>query len=191
MNLKNTIILRVIRKYRKSFLEILQIVRLEKEFGCKIERNVKLEVVDFKNVHISKGVYVGSFTTIHVKNDRNKLNSYLEIGELTSIGELNNIRASGGKIIIGKNCLISQNVSVIAANHSISKMFPIIEQPWSEEKNFVIIGDDVWIGAGAIILPGIRIGTGAIIGAGSIVTKDVEEYSIVLGIPAKKIGNRK
>ena len=53
-----------------------------------------------------------------------------------------------------------------------------------------IIEDDVWISSGAIILPGVRIGKGAIIAAGAVVTKDVEEYSVVAGVPAKKIKMR-
>ena len=54
----------------------------------------------------------------------------------------------------------------------------------------LVIEDDCWIGCGAIILTGVKIGRGAIIGAGSVVTKDVKPYSIVLGNPAKKIGMR-
>jgi acetyltransferase-like isoleucine patch superfamily enzyme len=54
----------------------------------------------------------------------------------------------------------------------------------------VIIGNDVWIGSRVTILPGVKIGDGAIIGASAVVTKDVEPYSIVAGNPAKKIGSR-
>ena len=55
----------------------------------------------------------------------------------------------------------------------------------------VVIGSDVWIGANAVITPGVRIGDGAVVGAGAVVTKDVAPYTIVGGVPAKVIGNRK
>lgn len=93
------------------------------------------------------------------------------------------------KIIIGDNCLISYNVHIRADmhNHSIGKL--IIEQG-VEEKD-IIIGDDVWIGFGAQILYGVKVGNHAIIGAGAIVTKDVPEYAIVGGVPAEIIKFRK
>jgi acetyltransferase-like isoleucine patch superfamily enzyme len=65
---------------------------------------------------------------------------------------------------------------------------PILFQ--GHEKKRVSIGKDVWIGANAVILPGVTIGDGAIIGAGAVVTGDVEPYSIVGGVPARKIGER-
>ncbi len=64
------------------------------------------------------------------------------------------------------------------------------EQGYSEEKQ-IVVGDDVWLGYGAIILPGVTIGDGAIIGAGTVVTKDVPPYAIVGGNPAKVIRFRK
>ncbi len=176
---------RLINKWRKNYIEFRKICKLEIRNKCTIDKQVKI-IIDYpEDMRISEKVYIGSFTTIHVTNDKNKRNSFLEIGACTYIGELNNIRAGGGKIIIGKKCLISQNVSIVAANHSAEFGNYIMDQPWSEKNNFVYIGDDVWIGCGAIILPGVKIGNGAIIGAGSIVTGDVEENAIVVGSPAK------
>jgi len=118
------------------------------------------------------------------------MNSYLEIGQNTYIGELNNIRASGAKVKIGDNCLISQQVSIIGANHLYRKGTLILDDLWDEEKNFVEIEEDVWIGCGAKILPGVRIGIGSIIAAGAVVSKDVSPYSVVAGVPAKVIKYR-
>lgn len=61
------------------------------------------------------------------------------------------------------------------------------EDVWSAYNKKILIGNDVWIGQDAIILPGVTIGNGAIIAAGAIVTKDVEPYSVVGGVPAKEI----
>ncbi|TKB99251.1 CatB-related O-acetyltransferase [Pedobacter cryophilus] len=116
--------------------------------------------------------------------------SHLDIGENTSFGEFCDIRAAGGYIKIGNDCLIAQNVRIIAANHCIEKKILLRENPWDEEKNNVIIGNDVWIGCGAIILPGVIIGDGCVIAAGSVVTKNVQPYTVVGGNPAKFLKTR-
>ena len=143
-----------------------------------------------KSIKFYKGVYIGAYTILVVVDDTSPnayRDSYLSIGSQTYIGEGNNIRASGGKITIGKNCLISQHVTIVASNHNIKFGQPIYKQGWSKSKNFVNISDDVWIGANSVILPGVNIGKGAVIAAGSVVTNSVEEYAIVAGNPAKFI----
>lgn len=87
-----------------------------------------------------------------------------------------------GGITIGKNTLIGPNVSITTINHELDP----------EKRHIttclpVHIGENVWIGIGAIILPGITIGDGAIIGAGSVVTKDVAANAIVVGNPARQV----
>ena len=110
----------------------------------------------------------------------------------------------GDKLIIGKFCMIASDVTFImnGANHlnkAVSTYpFAIFGKDWSNAmdgkeyptKGDTIIGNDVWIGFGATIMPGVRIGDGAIIATKSVVTKDVEPYSIVGGNPAKKIRKR-
>lgn len=107
---------------------------------------------------------------------------------------------------IGKFCSIASNVRINPGNHPTytriaqhhftyrSEMFGFGEDDkdffaWRKE-DFVTIGNDVWIGHNAIIMPGVSIGNGAVVGAGAVVTKDVEPYSIVVGVPAKKIKSR-
>jgi len=92
-------------------------------------------------------------------------------------------------IIIGANVMIGPQVMILTGNHSFSD----IRQPMCEQPSIglpVIIKDNVWIGARSIILPGVMIGQGAVIGAGSVVTKDVGELSVVAGNPARFIRNR-
>lgn len=110
----------------------------------------------------------------------------------------------GDKLIIGKFCMIASDVIFImnGANHlseSISAYpFAIFGKDWAnamEEKSYPVkgdtaVGNDVWIGYGATIMPGVTIGDGAIIATKSVVTKDVAPYSIVGGNPAKEIRKR-
>ena len=110
----------------------------------------------------------------------------------------------GDKLIIGKFCMIASDVTFImnGANHlseAISSYpFAIFGGDWSdamEEKEYPVkgdtkVGNDVWIGYGATIMPGITIGDGAIIATKSVVSKDVEPYTIVGGNPAKEIKKR-
>ena len=81
-------------------------------------------------------------------------------------------------------------ISIYTKNHKTSLEKPMIFQGFEEAKK-VIIKDDVWIGSNVIILPGVTIESGAIIGAGSVVTKDVLKNTIVAGNPAKVIKERK
>jgi galactoside O-acetyltransferase len=98
------------------------------------------------------------------------------------------IYANGDSINIGNDCLIGPDVLIINNNHQISPHELIRVQECIKSR--IIIGNDVWIGAKAIILPGVTIGDGAVIAAGTVVNKDVEPYTVVAGIPAKFIKKR-
>lgn len=119
----------------------------------------------------------------------------VEVGDYSSIGRDSKVLCAS----IGKFSSISWNVTINARNHEVDKIsthaFPYAARLGfvdSDDLKYekVFIGNDVWIGAGAIILPGISIGDGAVVGAGSIVTKDIEPYSIVAGNPAKVLRKR-
>lgn len=130
---------------------------------------------------------IGDYTVVFVSDDPHTdfNDASLFVGKNTYIGEHNNIRAAGGHIEIGDNCLISQQVTIVCSNHGIERDNLINKQPWSRKDAYIIIGNDVWIGANSVILPGVKIGDGAVIAAGSIVTHNVEPYSIMAGCPAK------
>ncbi len=110
-----------------------------------------------------------------------RFSSRISLGDNSGIG----IRASiQGNTYIGNNVMMGPDCIIYTRNHKFSRTdIPMCEQGFQEEKP-VYIGDDVWIGGRVIILPGVKIGTGAIIGAGSVVTKDVPDYAIVAGNPA-------
>ena len=94
-----------------------------------------------------------------------------------------------GEIEIGNNVMMAPNVSFIAMNHVYDDVtIPIGEQGRIEEK--IIVEDDAWLGYRCVILSGVTIGKGSIVAAGAVVTKDVPEYSVVGGVPAKIIKTR-
>jgi acetyltransferase-like isoleucine patch superfamily enzyme len=143
------------------------------------------------NLDVSNDVVIGAYTVLYaIDSDHSSEKGMLKIGKNTSIGEFNNIRAAGGSIVIGNNCLISQFVSIVASNHNIERGKNINVQGWDEKKTGVIIGNDVWIGANCVILPGVEIGNGCVVAAGSIITKSIPENSIVMGIPGKIVKER-
>lgn len=108
--------------------------------------------------------------------------SSVELGDYSGIG----VRAQiNGKVIIGKNVMMGPDVCIYVINHAFDRTdIPMNMQGFAPEKP-VIIEDDVWIGARVIILPGVHIGIGAVIGAGAVVTKDVPDYAVVGGNPAR------
>lgn len=114
----------------------------------------------------------------------------LVIGDNISINRNTTIDASdNGFIRIGNDVLIGQNVVIRASNHKFDKKSDLIREQ-GHKGGIIIIGNDVWIGANCVILPGAIIKDHSIIGAGSIVTKTIDEYCIAVGNPAKIIKRR-
>lgn len=95
-----------------------------------------------------------------------------------------------GPLSIGENVMMGPDVTILTNGHNIERA----DIPMMQQGGFVkgvVIGNDVWIGMRSIIMPGVKIGNGVVIGAGAIVTKDVPDYTIVGGCPAKVIRYRK
>lgn len=115
------------------------------------------------------------------------------IGNYVSIGCGATFLASESKIIIGNKVMFGPNVTIIGGDHNTSLigkfMYDVLEKRPQDDKD-VVIDDDVWVGAGAIILKGVHVGRGSIIAAGSVVNKNVPIYTIVGGNPAKPIRMR-
>lgn len=115
----------------------------------------------------------------------------IEIGERCRIGARCTLWAGPGtgKIIIGDDVLFAPEVMITAANYRYNDGSPVTKQAMDEAD--VVVGDDVWLGARAILLPGARVGRGSIIGAGALVRGEVPEFSIAVGAPARVVGQRK
>lgn len=126
-----------------------------------------------KSVNIEKGVSIADDTLL---------------GERSGIGK-NSIISK--YVTIGDNVMIGPYLLCYTQNHAFDLMdVPMIDQGFSEAKP-IVIGNDVWIGARVIVLPGVTIGDGCIIGAGAVVTKSIPPYSIAGGSPARVIKSRK
>lgn len=110
------------------------------------------------------------------------------IGDNLSLNTNVQIGASGGKIYIGNNVLIGPNSVLRSADHGISRNRMIQKQP--HVSGTIKIEDDVWIGSNVVILKNVNLGKGCVVAAGAVVTKNVEQYTIVGGIPAVKISER-
>lgn len=119
-----------------------------------------------------------------------RLNVYMEEGTYSNIGMMA-VNSEKTEIFIGNNVSIAPYVTFIAESdanngNEILKL-PYIKKLRRGER--IIVEDDVWIGANVTILPGVKIGKCAVIGAGSVVLNDIESYSIWAGVPARKIRN--
>jgi acetyltransferase-like isoleucine patch superfamily enzyme len=185
--------LRILFRYKFDIFSSFTIARLRVKFPkTYISSRTHINFDNIGQLQIGENTDISDFTTLVAMNDplNNVQNSSLIIGSNTYIGEYNNIRAGGGMIQIGDFCSISQHISIIASNHKFKKEELIRNQPWDLENNFVVIKDDVWIGANSIILPGVTIGKGAIIGAGSVVNKDIPDFAIAVGNPVRVIRYR-
>lgn len=129
-------------------------------------------ILGFKNIVLGSNINFMKNSYIYA-ND----NEILIIGDNFSINSNSQIGAASGKIVIGNNCMIAPNCVLRASNHAFDSVdIPIIEQGHTYGE--IIIDDDVWICSNSVITANVKIGKGAIVGAGSVVTKDIEPYSI-------------
>jgi galactoside O-acetyltransferase len=113
----------------------------------------------------------------------------LIIGDNCSLNTNVQLGAAAGKIVIGNNVMIAPNVVLRAANHGSRRATEMRLQP--HEYGEIVIEDDVWIGSNAVITSGVTIARGTLVGAGAVVTKSTTPYSIVGGVPARVIGERR
>lgn len=156
------------------------------------------QTIYLKNAVSNPNISVGSYT---IYNDFENDPREFEKNNVLYHYPINNDR-----LIIGRFCSIACGAKFIfnSANHTLSSLstypFPIFYEEWGQDieevasawdnKGDIVIGNDVWIGYGAVILSGVTIGDGAIIGTNALVTKDVAPYTIAGGIPAKPIRKR-
>lgn len=94
-----------------------------------------------------------------------------------------------GDLTIGERVEIAAHCGFFTYNHGVAADRPIREQP-TVSKGGIVLEDDVWLGFGVVVLDGVRIGRGAVVGAGAVVAQDLPAYSIAVGVPARVVGTR-
>lgn len=187
----------------------LKTIRCQRVTPCFMGRNVRLRFA--RRVHIGHfavigdgailsglgktglfigdKVNIGAYSRLVVGTDIARPGGYIRVGNNSGIGEYSSIGGSGG-IEIGENTIIGQYFSAHPENHNYSDASrPIRFQGTTRAP--IKIGDDCWIGARVTVLAGVSIGDGAVIAAGSVVTRDLPAWSISAGIPARTLRSRK
>lgn len=160
-------------------------------------------IKNINNISLKKNVNIHSYVTLDATKGKIFLANNVTLNRFCFINaskgdvfidegsEINTytIINGTGEVFIGKNVLIGPNVQIISYTHNFKERNKTIKEQGIEKKR-IIIEDDVWIGASAIILPGVKISKGSVIGANSVVTKDTEPYSINVGVPSIKVSLR-
>jgi acetyltransferase-like isoleucine patch superfamily enzyme len=163
--------------------------------------------IHHKNLTVGKHVFLGDGVTIFARSgdesivlgDEVSINQdtiiemgqggSLIIGAGTTIQPRCQFSAYKGAIRIGEGVQIAPNCAFYPYNHGMSLAKPMKEQELLS-KGGITLDDDVWLGYGVIVLDGVRIGKGAVIGAGSVVNRDIPEGAIAVGVPAKVVKSR-
>lgn len=174
-------------------------------YAFKLRQKLKKHNTRLRSYHISKNVDIGEWCSVA---KRTKLGDNVKVGDFTYFNADKYWITVESNVNIGKYCSIAPGVHIGAGNHNVSYVttHPILFDKYylnalgSEAKQQALglidtdvktsIGNDVWIGLGAIIKRGVTIGNGAVIAGGSVVVKDVPPYAIVGGNPAKVIRMR-
>ena len=145
--------------------------------GSKIYRSVRMDTPPYRRFTIGRSSVVESYSCIN-----NAVGDVI-IGDHTRIGIHNTII---GPVTIGSHVNLAQGITVTALNHNFADPSLRIDQQGVSTQP-VTIGDDVWIGANAVVLPGVTVGTHSVIAAGAVVTRDVPPRSVAAGVPAQVI----
>lgn len=178
------------RRFRDKLRNFLVSFRIERRYeNLRVTHPVSWVTDAVEAIQIGEHVSIGPFSEIVVlsASEKSEVQSGLVIGSYTALGSHCNIRAAGGRIEIGSNCLIGQNVALIGSNHQVAKGILYWKAPWEWNKTGVKIGENCWIGAGVTVLPGCEIGDNSVIAAGGVVTRSVPENEIWAGVPARKL----
>lgn len=143
--------------------------------GSKVYRSVRMDTPPYRRFVLGKRSVIESYCCVN-----NAVGDVI-IGDYTRVGIHCTVI---GPVTIGNNVNLAQGITVTALNHNFKDTTQMIDEQGISTKP-VSIGDDVWIGANAVILPGVTIGRHVVVAAGAVVTKDVPDYCLVGGVPAR------
>lgn len=159
------------------YVRLLAPLYQHRAWSSKIYWSVRMDTPPYRRFWLGRKSVVESYCCI------NNAVGDVMIGDHTRIGIHCTVI---GPVSIGNNVNLAQGITVTALNHNFQDTAKRIDEQGISTKQ-VVIGDDVWIGANAIILPGVTIGRHVVVAAGAVVTKDVPDNCVVGGVPAKLI----
>jgi acetyltransferase-like isoleucine patch superfamily enzyme len=154
----------------------------------KIGSKVKFDLRSFP----ARGgvIEIGSYSVVRAGVMLLPSGGSIAVGARTSINQYVVINGHGG-VQIGDDVMIAAFCAIFSSNHRFDRLDIPMSQQGMMSKGRIVIEDDVWIGAHAVILDGVTIGRGSVVAAGAVVNADIEQYSIVAGVPARLIARRK
>ena len=159
------------------YIRLLAPLYQHRAWSSKIYWSVRMDTPPYRRFWLGRKSVIESYCCI------NNAVGDVTIGNHTRVGIHCTVI---GPVCIGNHVNLAQGITVSALNHNFADSNRKIDEQGISTKP-VVIGDDVWIGANAVILPGVTIGRHVVVAAGAIVTKDVPDYSLVAGVPAKEI----
>lgn len=161
----------------RLWLRLLQVFYMKKGKGSVIYRSVRRDIVPFREFSLGKRSIIEDYAVV------NNAVGDVFIGDNSRIGIGNTVI---GPITIGNNVCIGQHVTFSGLNHNYDEIGrPISEQGVNVAP--IMINNNVWIGANSVVLAGVNIGEHSIIGAGSVVNRDIPPYSLAVGNPARVV----
>jgi acetyltransferase-like isoleucine patch superfamily enzyme len=153
-----------------------------------LEDNVLINALSLEGIVLGNNVTVRRGASLVASGVIRRKGVGIRIGDDSSVGDSSYLAGQGG-IEIGKDVLLGPGVMIFSEDHRMGDTrLPIRQQ--GETRAPVVIEDDCWIGAGSILLKGVRLGRGTVVAAGSVVTHDVPAFSVVAGVPARFLRGR-
>lgn len=159
----------------RLWLRMFQFLYMKRGKKSVIYRTVRKDIVPFNCFSLGKSSVIEDYSIV------NNAVGDIYIGDHSRIGLGNTLI---GPVHIGNNVIIAQNVVISALNHNYEDITTSINNQGIHVEK-IIIGNNAWIGANCSILPGVHIGDHVVVGAGSVVTKDIPSYCVVVGNPAR------
>lgn len=157
--------------------------------GATLERGASIDGYARKGVHIGRRTRIGAHTVVSSTSHLSRYGEGFAIGDDSGIGEYGYVGAAGG-VFIGNNVIMGQFVSFHSQEHDFSDVERPIRQQGSREES-IEVGDDCWVGARVTFLAGARVPEGCVVAAGAVVRGSFEPYSVIAGVPARVVRDRR
>jgi acetyltransferase-like isoleucine patch superfamily enzyme len=167
---------------------VLSLLRLALVY-LSIQNNVEINALSREGVHLGDNCSIGEKTIIRVSGSLIEIGKGFWLGNYSTLGNDCFVGAAGG-VKIGNYVAMGQNVRFHSENHEFSDPNRKIYEQGTNHKG-ITIGDDCWIGAGAVFLDGVSVGNGCVIGANTLVNRNIPVYAIAVGNPVRVIRKRK